>query len=359
MQGQAAPGTTGGVFETITPGLNNLVSENFQLGPDGDIAFQNFFLAGGQRTLGIWHIRPSDNGVEEILVRGTVATEFGGGSMTVSTASTAWNTGGRYPVWGRISGGTFTDGIFLFVPVTQTNTPAGTSVAVNVVDSTTGTSPVTLTFDNVVTSGQTTLTTSSGGPTVPTAFALGNPPIFYNLETTATFSGSITICIDFSNITFPPGAPLRLLHFDGTSWVDVTTSGPTGNVICGTVTSLSPFAVVQSLDTTPPSLSVSLSPNSIWPLDRRMVEITATIQTSDDFDANPQVRLISITSNEALGAGDVQAILNADTRSFKLRATRNAAGTGRIYTVTYRATDASGNSTTATATVVVPHDQGN
>jgi hypothetical protein len=31
---------------------------------------------------------------------------------------------------------------------------------------------------------------------------------------------------------------------------------------------------------------------------------------------------------------------------------------GRIYTVTYSATDASGNKATASATVTVPHDQG-
>ena len=30
---------------------------------------------------------------------------------------------------------------------------------------------------------------------------------------------------------------------------------------------------------------------------------------------------------------------------------------GRIYTVTYSATDASGNKTTASATVTVPHDE--
>jgi hypothetical protein len=38
------------------------------------------------------------------------------------------------------------------------------------------------------------------------------------------------------------------------------------------------------------------------------------------------------------------------------RAGNNPAG--RIYTVTYSATDASGNKATASATVIVPHDQG-
>src|SRR5262249_46538356 len=41
---------------------------------------------------------------------------------------------------------------------------------------------------------------------------------------------------------------------------------------------------------------------------------------------------------------------------FSLRAERNANGPGRTYTVTYRAFDASGNSTDASTPVFVPHD---
>ncbi len=357
LQGQAAPGTTG-VFESIIPGLNGLVNENFQLGPDGDIAFQNFFVVGAQRSFATWHVR-TDNTIEEMLVRGSVAPEFGGGSAVISTGSTAWNSGGRYPLWARISGGTFTDGIFLFVPVTETNTPAGTVVPVTVTDSTTGTTPVELTFANVSQPGQTTLVTSSAGPTIPTAFALGDPPVFYNIATTATFAGSINVCIDFSSVSFPPGANLRLLHFENNAWVDVTTSGPSGSLICGSVTSLSPFTVVEGLDTTGPALSVSVTPNVLWPANKKMIAISASIAVSDDFDPAPSVTLVSITCNETLAAGDIQAAaFNTDDRSFMLNADRNGNGSGRVYTITYRATDASGNSTIRTATVSVPHDQG-
>jgi len=47
----------------------------------------------------------------------------------------------------------------------------------------------------------------------------------------------------------------------------------------------------------------------------------------------------------------------ADTE-VDLRAERNGTGTGRVYQMTYRAVDASGNSTPAFAVVTVPHDQG-
>jgi hypothetical protein len=45
--------------------------------------------------------------------------------------------------------------------------------------------------------------------------------------------------------------------------------------------------------------------------------------------------------------------------SFKVRAIRAGNGLGRIYTITYRATDHAGNTTEHTITIEVPHDKGN
>jgi hypothetical protein len=97
-----------------------------------------------------------------------------------------------------------------------------------------------------------------------------------------------------------------------------------------------------------------------------MVDITATVTATDICDAAPTVVLTSVTSNEpddAKGNGDgktVDDIQGADVGtedySFQLRAERAGGGDGRIYTITYRVTDASGNSASASATVVVPHD---
>ena len=120
-------------------------------------------------------------------------------------------------------------------------------------------------------------------------------------------------------------------------------------------------------DNTPPNLSFTLSPTVLWPPNHNLIQVNANVQVSDDFDPNPQVRLVSITSNEPDSGLDKEDIpndvqgtsLGTDDRSFSLRAERSGAGNGRLYTVTYRATDASGNSRLATATVTVPHDQGN
>ncbi|MHB9100629.1 MAG: hypothetical protein ACYC2E_03835 [Sulfuricella sp.] len=118
--------------------------------------------------------------------------------------------------------------------------------------------------------------------------------------------------------------------------------------------------VMEKLDTTPPSLTVSLSPNTLWPPNDKLVSVTAAITVKDNYDPEPEIKLESITASETLAANDIQgAQFGTDDRQFSLVAKR--AGTnqaGRIYTVTYSATDASGNKATASATVTVPHDQG-
>jgi hypothetical protein len=121
-----------------------------------------------------------------------------------------------------------------------------------------------------------------------------------------------------------------------------------------------PTVPLERLDNTPPTLSVTLTPGTLWPPNNKLVPITATITVKDDYDSEPEIKLESITSSETLADGEIQdAQIGTDDRSFSLAAKR--AGTnmaGRIYTVTYSATDASGNKSTASATVTVPHDQG-
>jgi hypothetical protein len=118
-------------------------------------------------------------------------------------------------------------------------------------------------------------------------------------------------------------------------------------------------------DTTPPLLELSASPDVLWAPNHQMVPITVTVTVEDMCDPAPTVTLLSITSNEpdnGLGDGDTandiqEAAFGADDRQFLLRAERSGAGSGRIYTITYQASDASGNTTVASTQVVVPHDR--
>jgi len=117
---------------------------------------------------------------------------------------------------------------------------------------------------------------------------------------------------------------------------------------------------LEVADTTAPTLSVTLTPATIWPPDNKMVTVNATINAHDDYDSNPKIELVSITANEPLDVGDIKVgKLFTDIRQFQLKAKRDGNNlAGRIYTVTYRASDGSGNETDVSVAVSVPHDQG-
>jgi hypothetical protein len=113
---------------------------------------------------------------------------------------------------------------------------------------------------------------------------------------------------------------------------------------------------VEVGDSMPPSLSLALSPNVLWPPNGSFVRITASLQASDACDPNPSVSLVSIVSNQDI-TGDVQgATFGSDDRTFMVRARRDLGHT-RVYAVTYRATAASGRTSETKAYVVVPDHQ--
>jgi len=104
-----------------------------------------------------------------------------------------------------------------------------------------------------------------------------------------------------------------------------------------------------------------------------MVEVTPTVTVTDNYDRYPDIKLESVTSNEpddATGEGDghttqdIQTFQIWDSNQRKnidkilLRAERDGKGSGRVYTITYTATDFSGNTARTSATVTVPRDMG-
>jgi hypothetical protein len=125
--------------------------------------------------------------------------------------------------------------------------------------------------------------------------------------------------------------------------------------------------LVNVVDTQAPSLQVTLTPTVLWTPDHRLVSIDATVNVADTCGGTPpQVVLTSITSDQpdnGVADGDTDNDIQGEVtgtldQSFLLRSER--AGNdpnGRTYTITYTATDASGNQTQTSATVRVPHSQ--
>lgn len=55
---------------------------------------------------------------------------------------------------------------------------------------------------------------------------------------------------------------------------------------------------ILASDTKPPDLTVSVTPSRLWPPSHKYVTATATVAATDDTDPNPEITLVSVTSNE-------------------------------------------------------------
>lgn len=244
-------------------------------------------------------------------------------------------------------------------------TGTGTDVLVVPVDPTTGETPASLVFENVTQSGTTTVTSSQTGPPPPTGFRLGNPPRYYDITTTAVFDGGVQVCLSYDATEFNNPERLRLLHNAAGTWEDVTTSNdPIAGVICGLAESLSPFALAETVDVTPPVIAMNVLTHELWPVNGTMILAIRGIVATDDEDPSPSLA-VAVTSDEGPGDGDGRdpspdwQVVNHDDGSVDvlLRAERNGGGAGRTYLVTITSVDASGNVGTAAASIAVPHDQ--
>jgi len=141
-------------------------------------------------------------------------------------------------------------GMILFDPwIGIGYTPAGSNVDVDVTAALPGgsTAWVGVGFDEVLSAGRTSVATSNQGPTPPAGFQLGKPPVYYDVATTATFSGNVEVCFTWMDGQFHNEKMIRLQHYETNAWVDVTTSVDTAeNVACGRVTSFSQFALTEA-----------------------------------------------------------------------------------------------------------------
>ena len=203
------------------------------------------------------------------------STYLGGGDIAVDPSGNLYVAGGTWSTDSPVTPGAFqtslrgpSDGFVAKIGPAD-NTPAGSGVGVTL------TTAVSLTFDSVATSGTTGVTRTNTGPEPPAGFSLGHPPTYYELSTTAVFSGSVEVCINYTGTNYGNESKLKLFHLEEGKWVDRTVSRDTTNdIICASVTSLSPFAVLEDrrieaeglkpplADLTPDGLPVAMPGNA-------------------------------------------------------------------------------------------------
>jgi hypothetical protein len=176
-------------------------------------------VAGMENILGLsW---ASANPAVSRMTSNGVATGMGTGATTISALSGASSASAGLTV------------------------TAGSSVTARALSADATAPLVTVSFPGLSQAGVTTLAATNPCPSPPpSGFQLGSPAVCLDLATTAAFTPPATACIAYDATSFA-GTP-QLFHFEGGTWTDVTTSVDAVNrIVCGAVSSFSPFALME------------------------------------------------------------------------------------------------------------------
>jgi len=116
------------------------------------------------------------------------------------------------------------------------------------------------------------------------------------------------------------------------------------------------FSVTVNDTEKPVITGESATPSSLTPPNHKLVNVTVSYTATDN--CGPVTNTLTVTSNEPInGTGDGDSSpdwIVVDSHQVQLRAERAGTGTGRIYTITIKSTDSSGNYSTKAVEVAVP-----
>jgi hypothetical protein len=195
-----------------------------------------------------------------------------------------------------------------------------------------------------------------------------SPPCVLTCPTDISVPNDPDACSAVVTYTEPSGADC------GT----VTCDHPSGSIFpVGTTTvtcksSVDPTAScsfkVTVNDTQAPEITTIARPVMLWPPNHKYVTFDVSdlvVAARDNCDTTVDVDSVIIprvTSDEPENSGGDgnttgDIVIASDCKSVQLRAERMGDGNGRVYTLTFIATDRAGNVGTATKIVTVPHSQ--
>src|SRR4030067_1892016 len=119
--------------------------------------------------------------------------------------------------------------------VTNTYTPVGLNVVVKPDVN------VTITFDQVTSVGDTYVTNSQAGSSLPSGFLHGSPRAYFDIWTTASYTGKVRMCFTYNDeryfgVGYGGERGLRWLHVESGSFRDRTVAlDVNNNFVCGGV----------------------------------------------------------------------------------------------------------------------------
>jgi hypothetical protein len=237
-------------------------------------------------------------------------------------------------------------------PITITQTPvAGAAVSLGV------SFPVTINAKDVAGNSASPLTVmvtvidqTAPALTVPSNIVVNTDPglcsavVKYSVSATDGCSTPVISCSPATGAAFPKGV----------TTVICTATDDAGN------RATKGFTVTVEDAEQPVIVGIVTSSETLWPPNGRMVPIELSVTTTDNCDDSVRAEIIGVNSSEPVtGPNDTTSpdwnITGPLT--VQLRAERLFSGPGRVYTITVRCTDASGNSSTKAVPVTAPHDQ--
>jgi glycosidase len=273
-----------------------------------------------------------------------------------STAIVAMNNGSSSNSASVPVNGLFTDGTQLQDAISRANySVSGGNVAINLAADTGVVllpSPVNVDLEPPIASITTTPAASGHG-------WINSSPVTVNLSATDSGSGveQLRYWINNGSVTVAAGSSASTqIGGQGTNTASLRALDNAGNIS-------SLVNLVVNIDLTPPAVSVSANPSSLWPANGKMVPVAVSGAITDSLSGvDPSTAAFAVVDEY----GSVQP--NGPVRlgfggsySFTvlLQASRNGNDKdGRHYTITVSAQDFAGNLGSAATIVTVPHDQG-
>jgi hypothetical protein len=146
------------------------------------------------------------------------------------------------------------------------------------------------------------------------------------------------------------GSGSVVIFSEGTTTVTYYAIDNTGNIETAKTLTL-------KIDKTPPVIAgMPAQGCMLWPPNHKLVEV-ASVSAADSLSGLAAFN-VNVLSSEPADSDIVITGGALQPQAVQLRAERLGTGSGRMYIITATASDLAGNSTTATVTCTVPHDQG-
>ena len=197
-------------------------------------------------------------------------------------------------------------------PTPGTVTPVGNNVPVDL--GAVGAAAIQITFPQVNTAGGTTVFPIPGDAAhpIPSDYILNGAGFAFEIATTATYTGPITIAFQVPSVDAAAFPQLKVLHYEAnTGWVDVTIPTPVPDphpgiqTVYAQVSSLSPFVLATSIYRAAVQSPINPDKTSVFTSKRGVVPVKFNLTSRGNATCALPPATISLTRTAGAASGTV------------------------------------------------------